>query len=63
MDVQLHETIMLIWTKISHGFHDLAESVPLRIKAVVKSVHPGNIKIFRIKRLVRNATILQYNSA
>lgn len=22
MDVQLHETIMSIWTKISHGFHD-----------------------------------------
>ncbi len=52
---QLCDAIMSIWTKISeHCFHHLVESMPRRIKAVVKAkvVQPGTSKVYLIKRPV-----------
>ncbi len=42
---QLRDAIMSIWTKIQH----LVESMPRRIKAVLKGVQPGTSKVYLIK--------------
>ncbi len=49
---QLRDAFMSIWTKISEEcFQHLVESVPRRIKAVLKSkgVQPGTSKVYLIK--------------
>ncbi len=49
---QLRDAIMLIWTKISEEcFQHLVESMPQRIKAVLKAkeVQPGTSKVYLIK--------------
>ncbi len=48
---QLCDAIMLIWTKISEEcFKNLVESMPCRIKAVlkVKGIQPGTSKVYLI---------------
>ncbi len=52
---QLRDAIMSIWTKISEEcFQHLVESMPRRIKAVLKAkgVQPGTSKVYLIKRPV-----------
>ncbi len=52
---QLRDAIMSIWTKISEEcFQHLVESMPRRIKAVMKEkgVQPGTSKVYLIKRPV-----------
>ncbi len=50
---QLRDAIMSIWTKISEEcFQHLVESMPRRIKAVLKAekgVQPGTSKVYLIK--------------
>ncbi len=49
---QLRDAIMSIWTKISEEcFQNLVESMPRRIKAVLKAkgVQPGTSKVYLIK--------------
>ncbi len=49
---QLCDAIMTIWTKISEEcFQHLVESMPQRIKAVLKAkvVQPGTSKVYLIK--------------
>ncbi len=49
---QLHVVIMTIWTKISEEcFQHLVESMPRRIKAVLKAkgVQPGTSKVYLTK--------------
>ncbi len=52
---QLRDAIMTIWTKISEErFQHLVESMPQRIKAVLKTkgVQPGTSKVYLIKHLI-----------
>ncbi len=52
---QLRDAIISIWTKISEEcFQHLVESMPRRIKAVLKAkgVQPGTSKVYLIKRPV-----------
>ncbi len=52
---QLCDAIMTIWTKISEErFQHLVESMPRRIKAVLKTkgVQPGTSKVYLIKHLI-----------